>query len=1444
MTFWVQDDNSVINRVRANEAARAYRAQQAQSALAAQGTEADWVKLLNDYADAFPEMEESVAVGLAKAGIRANSKEAQEIAAKSVLAQKWGGSSGSILGDIGDVLHPIGDTVGKVLSPIGKAGDVLMGNVDETLSPAVKGAVRTSMVVLESGFQEAQTFIRSNLAAQWQAFTDIETPSDAVDYALNPMGRRVTDAIAYGAAEHEAGGGSSGYQSISDLIAGKDVDLGTGFLPDGDIGERRRQATAASQRVRVSGVDFGGPGSLSLTPGRFVAAFVSEPGTEPFNIVSGLADAAVTWYGDPANAALGAAADARLGQRIGRGVRATRDDGLAAGLAEVAAKPRFVDNLPDGRIPGIRPTTLPDETAWWLDKQMRRVVDRIAQEPSPLALDEATKHKLPAELLAPLADATTPDEVAKILHREIGTGLAERPEYLGFKAKRAYGNGVRLLGTMPGAVLDPGNLRGSLTQMDDFLRNAKATPELRRSAFDRLARQPRREEMVSVVGDIMDDLAAELVEKHRPLGAKPISPARARNLTRLARDDMDRMRAYFVNEIASNRRAGGVMVGSTMIDSTDPYLLNEFLNSTIPMHDAREIRRATSTFARLVDNPFWEGGVDALNGLQGKWKQVALLRGAYTVRVIGEEQVRMAASGLDSMVAHPISAISAMIADPDGGMVKLRGRLRQSDALGQSFVDEFGDVISPELQGALSRGWAGWAGDEVFDSGYRLFEPHEEGFTRAWGQAIGRSHKEPVLRKIAEAKGNLDDVSNWYWDGPGQWHRKRLVEAHPELATRDGADKYLSIVKEGLGYRTAGGHPELLDAIATGSFNGKRIGRVAEGGRWSLDPDFVTALDDLPKPASIQGQALVRSREQAKVWDNAVGWMFSHLMTKPTNYLSRSPAFRQFYWNRIEEMVPFMDDATRASILRNAEGVVDAKQFGRMAAAKAAPEATLALADDADMLAKSHALAKTKHLLYDLTEKSQFFDTFRLLFPFGEAWKEVVTRWASIGVNNPKVFRRGQQIITGARGNGFFHKDVNGEEVFNYPFSRQIAKMTTGVPLDFTGRVAGLSLMTDILPGVGPLVQIPAAALVPETPQWNWVRNIVSPFGEQDYSQGILESFLPGHARNIAQFFKKGDPRLMANTVGAIMDSLASTGDYNLNDPDDQRRLIDDAREKARYVYLLRGLIQFGAPTAPMPEFLVETKDGDLDVSRVILEDLHKMQKEDYDSAVGRFLDKYGTDLTLMLKGKSISVPAILPTSKQSAEWAVTHSDVVKEYRNVWGIFAPQDEEDFDYVEYVRQFKTGDRFTLTPEQRIALAQARVGRWIYEQAKAKVGDKPSKMDREWLAAVKLQLREEYPGYGEMVGGLPSQTKPETTIKDLERAVVDPRLSNTTQAKAIRLYLEARRRAIAWANEVGVKTLAAQAAEPAREWLARIGAHLAEKYPEFQQTFDIVFSQEVD
>ena len=96
-----------------------------------------------------------------------------------------------------------------------------------------------------------------------------------------------------------------------------------------------------------------------------------------------------------------------------------------------------------------------------------------------------------------------------------------------------------------------------------------------------------------------------------------------------------------------------------------------------------------------------------------------------------------------------------------------------------------------------------------------------------------------------------------------------------------------------------------------------------------------------------------------------------------------------------------------------------------------------------EIMAKGYGVDTTKKLLYDITEQRRFWETSRWLFPFGNAYQEVLTTWIGIMKANPQVAARTGTIWDGASqendtfgptGKGIFYKNpINGQVVFNYP---------------------------------------------------------------------------------------------------------------------------------------------------------------------------------------------------------------------------------------------------------------------------------------------------------------------------------------------------------------------------------------------------------------------------
>src|SRR5690606_3320160 len=165
--------------------------------------------------------------------------------------------------------------------------------------------------------------------------------------------------------------------------------------------------------------------------------------------------------------------------------------------------------------------------------------------------------------------------------------------------------------------------------------------------------------------------------------------------------------------------------------------------------------------------------------------------------------------------------------------------------------------------------------------------------------------------------------------------------------------------------------------------------------------------------------------------------LFGILMERPTNYLSRSPTFKQEYWNRVRELLPFADESAQAQMLRRGRaesipgfGSRASRRSGRLPRAQRTTEAQARVnraiergeidgwldLEDIDTLAKAYALDRTRELLYDMSNRSQFWDAMRPVSPFGEAWEEGITVWLNEVTRNPAAVRRFQQTIQGLRG--------------------------------------------------------------------------------------------------------------------------------------------------------------------------------------------------------------------------------------------------------------------------------------------------------------------------------------------------------------------------------------------------------------------------------------------
>lgn len=1337
----------------------------------------------------------------------------------------------------------------------------------------IRGAVRTGFALLSAPFEETTAAISSLgqaladgdndpvISEAWHNFTNQASPS-----ALRLM---AGEAIRKG--------------SIGEAFDEESV--GTGFFINGEIQQARQRM---KQRLTLDG--------QFVTPGRLAARVVSEPGSTPYNLISGTTDFAANIFADPA-------------------IWAT------AGLSKLA-KANKVFEL--GAVPGVRNTVDVNKAVTsYLDSDVgRELTEWLTKNKNVGEIWNATG-KPNRQIALRLADSDNFDNTRKVLEETLGLGIREKPTSTfapllnkvmpGSEYTKIFGpwegmkhslRDVRLIHDIPGVHLDANDMDKSLDTLHDFMRNAKLDEDTFQQNMRRVAELDDGDYtgLFQVTKDIMGDTKGVLVKNG-------VDEDTAAQMTQLMDVTLDDTKKYFVDSAGNNVPVHGAkksIVNGQEVAQPTPHTMAELINRSVFLPAFRDIRRATGNKAikKIIEAPGIEFGVNALDRfMTDVWKPLQLARMAWTVRVIGEEQVRMAGAGLDSLVNHPMSALAWTIGEKNNTTARLLEKV-----VGKQGTKTLNDEVFGELkkfQEAMSRGNAGWRGlpGEVLSGMFTTIKKSDPHFYRGWATEMYHMD-DPIMQRVAGGLKEADMASiqgfdnaadtaaikEWFWAGTGKKFRNEMaaVDGKQALATsREVADEYIESYIARLHMKTGGsvrwekgengfhrafidetGNSELIDGLAKGEINGVRISGSGRQDAAALADELKKYEDVAPDVVKTEVTKILKGKrgqqtELIERYDKQVENMFRILMTTPTNTLSRSPAFRQFYWKRVEELMPRMDDKTQKAMLRKArEGQVGSRVMKRLES-KAGKFTDNALDDvDAiDILAKDHSLTSTRELLYDLEKRGQWADITRNFFPFGEAWREIITSWSRLMAKRPQNLRRFQQGVTGARGSGFFHpqdpSDPNSREVFTYPGGELLSKFMLGTDkagFELTGSVEGLNLVAgSMLPGFGPAVQLPANQLLKDKKgALGNLREFLAPFSSP--TQGIGEQFFgdlaPAYAEKIGKWLV-GDPesdRLYANTVMDVARALVRGGDYNTKSQQSIDRLMEDAKKKASMLWLIRGSSQFALPTGPSVNWRTTDKSGKWVAVRAMSNEYRDMVEAtggDTSLAMQEFIKKFGVDNVMGLQAKSRSVVK-RPLQKTGVDWLNAHPEVAENFELTAGLLAPEKPSDeFDYDAYLRQFEEGTREQLTPEQMVALHNDFLGSLAYNEAKRKVEGRNDPAAQIWLAQQKDALAEEYPGFETY---LPLKERPRTDdmVAELQQAVANPTVRETNAGKGLHLYLQARQRAMDAASRLpgNVKTFkSAKAARSIRDWLRYTAFEVLKQYPEFAPVYTNVFQREM-
>jgi len=643
----------------------------------------------------------------------------------------------------------------------------------------------------------------------------------------------------------------------------------------------------------------------------------------------------------------------------------------------------------------------------------------------------------------------------------------------------------------------------------------------------------------------------------------------------------------------------------------------------------------------------------------------------------------------------------------------------------------------------------------------------------------------------------------------------------------------------------------------------------------------------------IMGQRVTKSdlsmRQQG--WVTAMGiyqkpaqWFFNTLVPKGVEMAERSPVWRITYYKQFadnasllspmeaQELLVDIERHAQAALsnhfVRDAEGAM-ARYVGgkntldaiRAKVAEAVAGNNAGTRQQLQTYAATMASQKVQELLFDASNQTNLEDVLRIVAPFGPAWREVFGHYGSMMVEDPRKIRRAQLVFRGLSnfdpdqdGRGLVWQDpISKMPMVGFPASSLIIQAVTtltsavgyGVPIkgaQMTAPAKQLSAGLQVIPGVGPVASFAYGFFADhiEALDQNFLRKIIQPYGQPT----IKGTAIPGWMNKLSSALLD-DPKMMGTLYqGVVHDTfnyLATTGEYDLNDSNDVVRLFNDASETARSLTFLRAASQFFGPTSGKIEFKADLEKGDVYVNSLVGA-WHDLQAENYDTAVGRFIEIFGEDAMIYMGAKTKANPDFdgIEATSVFGEWEKKNAGLIDTFKTTAPYLAPMGS-DFAFETWNRQIAGLKRFRQGPIDSLKDSQKKIGSYHYRNFRKKFPPNPDADQRLEIKNKRKELHEKYAGFplkAEFEVG-----KYENFITDLRKLEKDKRTKGNPIMATITQYLDKRDlhlKALERDNLDGTSDEVMMS----KDALWRYGNSLAEQNPDFARIWQRQLSQEVE
>ena len=1022
-----------------------------------------------------------------------------------------------------------------------------------------------------------------------------------------------------------------------------------------------------------------------------------------------------------------------------------------------------------------------------------------------------------------------------------------------------------------------------------------------------------------------------------------------RKATTAFKDSNELMSNYWASRHAAGAELKYITLKGEQVTLQGPHLGSELLNSTIYLPPTKEILSLTSKLSKSkILGKSTEYADIAINDF---WKKLVLVRPAYVIRNIAEEQIRVFGTGHISFFNNPGTALAMWLGREDGNA--LRRTLNKFDTyrhtvfnesfstgddiadvldetLGQGMKNSYIDVMSANKAGSFDEraikvlqfkgvGRVPFGHKRFFDglaNSLRILNSDET------ARVVAGYNPPEVAKAIAIGAKREDAVVDYFLTGSGRKTLDNFASAQSDevaafLRSPDGLREYLytgKSAKDGKDIsvlarvnEAAGGNRSLLEMIQIGrttvagvtyripragdeAVNSVENAKAVRAGKKALlakQEEFAKTLrDTFSKAGNWDGVEMnVPTRNQAYIEGATEKRTFvDYFFEKATEFEKNStfgPEFRQSYWEAINQLAKALDANAVKQLERVAQDslkplIFQGKNIGSKhpvwSAFKASDGTGSLTLKEAHEYADTYARNKVKGLFYNAQEKRLIFHQLRLVAPFANAWEDTIRRWSEIGLENPGQVYKGVKTlewlqkpessaiynITDARDvydpkQGFFFNDPDsGQRLFWVPFAgtvmSKLANAATpgvsqgGAPMAFAANPMSFNFALgggSILPGVGPGVTIPISLIgtfnqgfIDNLPEG--VKNWLFPFGRSDFSSGLQSAILPANWNRILGG-AMGIEETYASNFKPIMSYLAGGGNYNLDDVEDQAKLIKDVDTFARWQSILRGVVGLVSPAALISKGLAKDENGDATTHMALYNDFEEILKNndgDWNKAWYDFLNLYGPSQAFAIISSSSGNG---PTNWDSYQFVVDNPDIASKYTDVWGYVMPGGGLSQEMYKWNLVNETKKK--LTPKEILEKVNGQRYYAARDALMTKVDG--GELDKDQYR-VALQYLKDSMGGGPVVEFDPN--KRGRVVTQLETLIQDDRFADVPSIAALRDYMHIRQAAL---DSLGKKKFTGAANEQTvRDLLAEQAVWIVKDNPDFQKMFYAFFANELE